>query len=174
MRHWKCYWSFCESEWHTCALIKARQTHDDSCRGLTGFIQLNLQVAGFVIQWRENSAPIKAVLSMWGRLCTSLTVWTFNFLRSIQNLRLPPFFCTRMTVLAYGLLDFWCFLPLQIGKEVLFCSLPLKGISSVIFTVYFTMEVLPNSRTLRANRNPNSVMRTQTQWWSPRLPSVFP
>ena len=38
---------------------------------------------------------------MWGRLYASLTVWTLNFLRSIQNLRLQSFFHTRMTVLAH-------------------------------------------------------------------------
>ena len=52
-------------------------------------------------------APFKLskASSMRGMLYASLIVREFNFLRSMQNLKLPSFFLTNTTGLAHGLLE---------------------------------------------------------------------
>ena len=62
----------------------------------------------------------------------SFTVQLFNFLRSIQNLRLPFFFLTRTTILAHGLCDFQMAPISSISWRWAFTSLYIWGYSSVV------------------------------------------
>ena len=55
----------------------------------------------------NHSAAFKQskVSSICQRLWAFLIVLTFNFLKTIQNLNFPSFFCTNTTALAQGLVE---------------------------------------------------------------------
>ena len=99
---------------------------------------------------------------MWGRLYASLMVREFRCLRSIQNLKLPSFLCTRTTALAHGLhehrmapiLSMSCrwFLTSSNCCGGILRYRSLKGTSLLSLISCLILDVHPNSRSDRANR----------------------
>ena len=94
--------------------------------------------------------------SILGRLHASLIILEFNLWRSMQNLKEPSFLHTKTTGIAHGLTDFHIAPTFSMSSSNS-CGgiqwyLSLNGTGLLNLISCFTLEVLPSSKSLSANK----------------------
>ena len=111
-------------------------------------------------------------------------VLAFNFLRSMQNHKLPSFFLMSTTGLAHGLLDLQIAPISSISRRCFLTSLnwcggillyhSLNGIGLFTLMVCFTKLVLPNSNDFRAKISSKSFIVCSASIWHSLLQVFIP